>query len=261
MKTATGISCGHCKGKHPTVAEVRVCSGIETGRKQGKQWRDDLLPDSGGLRPKQIKFLADLLAEFSLELANGLTPETITYRDGQPIISKLIDARRLKVTGQSFSLPAGTRLLAHPDKGKPRERTPTRTPKLPAVPDGHYAIPGKLLGYDKNDLYFYRVATPETGDWAGRTSVKTIVGGHPEFYLRRKEIFPVMQAIVKFGIENAGILYAHETRNCRYCNYHLTRKASRVMSIGPECAEKNGKGAEWRELDALYDHANAEDDE
>ena len=66
-------------------------------------------------------------------------------------------------------------------------------------------------------------------------------------------------AIVKFGIEDAGIVYAQELKRCWKCNTHLTRKASRVLSIGPECAEQVERGEEWRALDAHFNHENAED--
>jgi hypothetical protein len=259
MKTEEpiGIKCGHCKGRHPTVAEVRECAGA--GR--AKRENDTIHSEDSSLTEKQAEFLSDLLDQLGLELDGG-TPESIGYKAGQPIISKLIEARRKKTMSQAYTIPPGTRLLPHPDKGKGKtgERTPTQ-PKWPEVPAGFYAVPAKLLSFKKNDLYFYKVVIPETGNWAGRTSVKSVVGGKPGFYLKRGEIRPVLEAIVKFGIENSSILFSQKTKNCYMCNTHLTRKASRVMSIGPECAEKTGRGAEWRELDAAYGHALAEDDE
>jgi hypothetical protein len=254
----TGIRCGHCTGRHPTTADVRKCS--ET-RRTGRRENDKILQsEDSPLTEKQAKFLGDLLDQLGLELEHD-TPETIGYKAGQPIMSKLIEARRKKAMSQSYTIPPGTRLLPHPAKGrKSGERTPSQ-PNWPKVPAGFYAVPGKLLGFKRNDLYFYKVVIPDTGNWAGRTSVKTVVGGKPGFYLKRAEIRPVLEAIIKFGTKDASILYSQETRNCYMCNTHLTRKASRVMSIGPECAEKCGRGAEWRELDAAYGHANAEDDE
>ena len=251
-----GITCGNCKGKHPTVADVRAC--YNTG-KPGRQ--DDVMPGQkqDGLSPGRKAYLHDLLKQFKLELDNGLTIDTIGYRRGQVILEALIKARRDKATGRNYVMPEGVKFLSHPDKGQPRERT-TTTPKLPDVPAGHYAVPKELLGYTENDLYFYRVDKPDKGPLAGRTFIKSIIGGHPEYSrFSLKETINVLNAIVKFGIEDAGIVYAQELKRCWKCNTHLTRKASRVLSIGPECAEQAGRGEEWRALDAHFNHENAED--
>jgi hypothetical protein len=226
------IKCGHCKKSHPTVADVKACSARQT---------------HSGLSPKQVAYLHDLLDHFGIELIDA-TPETISFQDGQPIMSKLVDARRNQATGNSFELPPGTRHLAHPSRGKPRERSATMR-ALPDVPEGHYAIPSRT---GNNDYEFFRVDRPTEGAWAGRTYVKTVIGGHPEYNVRGlKNIRGVLEAIVDFGIDKAGLLYGQELQQCRHCNRELTKYASRILSAGRHCCDKRGYADEWDAVQSL----------
>jgi hypothetical protein len=168
------------------------------------------------------------------------TINTIPYRDGQAILSGLIDARRFKATGKPYSFPPGVRINPHPSR--PAERTPTRRP-MPDVPAGHYAVPSKT---GNNDFDFYRVKRTETG----RTYVKVIIGGHPEYGLKFGPTIEVLERIIKFGIEKSGWTYGQEVEQCRYCNHRLTEYASRKLSMGPDCAEQHGLGQEWRIVQA-----------
>ena len=235
------IKCGHCTGHHDTVADVRLCA-------KAKPRDDDMSKVSSPLRPKQVKFLRDLLSQFGLELEGDETPETISYLVGQPIISALVDARRFKATGKSFTLPAGTRLLPPGRSGKSGKqgtRGPT-PPQMPEVKDGYYAIPDEFLGYTKNDLYFCRVVHKN-----GRIYVNQIVGGRPEYGMRLPQTIAWLKAILEFGIEDAGILFGREMQQCRRCALPLTKYASRGVLYGGTCADKVGLGREWRELDAI----------
>jgi hypothetical protein len=232
------IKCGHCTKYHETVAEVKECSGSHS---------------TSTLSAKQVKYLSDLLDHFGIELING-TPDTVSFQTGQPIISKLVEARRNQATGQPFELPNSTRHLAHPNRGKPRERRPTFAP-LPDVPAGYYAIPSRT---GNNDYEFYRVDRPTTGEWAGRIYVKTVIGGHPEYNVRGlKNIRGVLEAIVEFGIDKAGILYGQEIEKCRHCNKDLTKYASRILSAGRHCYDIHGGDVgDW---DALQEYAKDEE--
>jgi hypothetical protein len=225
------ITCGHCKEKHETVDEVRACSA--TGRAK-----------AANLSVKQQEYLGDLLGHFGLELEGGMTVDTIPPDQGMPILSALIDGRRQQATSKSFTLPAGTRLLPHPSKGKPRERRPTYPP-LPDVPEGHYCIPS-MTG--NNDFDFFRVDRPKSG----RIYVKRIIGGHPEYNVSGfKNVVKVLKAIEKFGIDKAGLLYGQKLRQCRYCNRELTKYASRILSAGRHCCDKRGRADEWDAVQLL----------
>jgi hypothetical protein len=226
------IKCGHCKKSHETVADVKECSERHT---------------DSGLSERQQDYLGDLLDHFGIELID-VTPETISFQNGQPIISKLVDARRNQATGKPFELPAGTRHLAHPNRGKPRERRPTM-PGLPDVPKGHYAIPSRT---GNNDYEFYRVDHVTNETWPnGRMYLKVIIGGHPEYNVRGwKNMKAVLEAIVNFGIDKAGLLYGQEIERCRYCNRELTKYASRILSAGRTCCDQRGYADEWDALQA-----------
>jgi hypothetical protein len=235
------IACGHCKEKHETVDQVRECS---EAKRAGK---------TTYLTLPQQKYLGDLLGHFGLELEGDVDTNTIPYKNGQAILSALIDARRQQATSKSFTLPAGTRLLPHPKKGKPRERRPTLNIyklNIPDVPEGHYAIPSRT---GNNDYEFFRVDRPTTGDFAGRIYVKMVIGGHPEYNVRGglKSIIVVLNAIMEYGVDKAGLLYGHELKQCRYCNRELTKYASRILSAGRHCCDKRGRAAEWDAVQLL----------
>jgi Family of unknown function (DUF6011) len=224
------IRCGHCKEMHDTVAEVRDCAGVGPRRD----------PKEGPLTMPQQKFLGDLLRQFNCELEGNEYINTISYAAGQPIISALVDARRLKATGKSFTLPRGVRQLPAKARG---ERTPTHPP-LPDVPEGHYAIPSRT---GNNDYEFYRVDKSKSG----RTYVKMIIGGHPEYNVNGfSNVRTILETIVKFGIDKAGYLYGQELQQCRHCNRSLTKYASRTLSMGRNCAYGHGVGAKWDAVQA-----------
>jgi hypothetical protein len=104
------------------------------------------------------------------------------------------------------------------------------------IPRGHYATKS-LTG--NNDYDFWRVDRPEQGNYAGRTFVKRIVGGKPDFNVSRAVRIAALEAILAEGIDATGFRYGQELGACRYCNRHLTDELSRSLSAGPECRSKN----------------------
>jgi hypothetical protein len=241
------IRCAHCRGRHETVAEVRECAGVNPNPD----------PEYTNLSKGQQTYLSDLLVQLHCELADGATPETVSYKVGQPIITALVAARRNKSTRRTFTLPAGVVQLARPHDGERRVRT-TRNPNLPEVPPGYYAIPS-VTG--TNDLGFYRVKVKTRGIWEGRTFVDEVIGGHPEDKVLGPMVKKVLEAIVAFGIEDAGILYGHTIKQCYNCNRRLTKKASRILKLGRHCAGIKGKLEEWDALNVKFDDADADDDD
>jgi hypothetical protein len=238
------IRCGHCQKTHETVAEVRECAGVNPTPD----------PKYTNLSERQQKFLGDLLAQLHCELADGVTPETVSYQVGQPIITALVAARRNKSTRRTFTLPAGVVQLARPHDGERAERT-SRKPGLPDVPAGYYAVPS-LTG--NNDLDFFRVKHHAKGNWVGWTFVDRVIGGHPEMPLRGKTTKQALDAIIAFGIEDSGILYGLKIGQCYNCNRHLTENASRALSLGRTCAYKKGHGEEWDALNTKLGDADVE---
>lgn len=100
------------------------------------------------------------------------------------------------------------------------------------VPAGHYAatIPGS-----SEPLTFMRVDRPTEGKHAGRTFVKHIVGGHPDYPIRGEARMNALKAIADAGIAEAAVAYAKEFRRCVHCNTQLTDPISRDLCVGPHC--------------------------
>jgi hypothetical protein len=252
-----------CGKKHDSVSEARQC--FENKR----QARGDDSPATPGflkedvdsqtehMRPGAQKFLSDLLRQFGLVLTNDMTPETIPWQDGKKILAGLIDARRLKASSKPYSLPDG---VLHDPRARTAPGSVKRpTHKLPDCAPGYYAVPDWT---GKEELKFFWVKIKKgTGPYAGWTFIDQVIGGHVDQPCRGKFAVEAINAILDFGVENAGMLYATRLKHCWKCNKHLTKKASRILSMGRHCAYQNGKGEDWDALNATYGDEDAEDDE
>lgn len=149
---------------------------------------------------------------------------------------------------EPVAMPRGD-AASHSVTGNGR-RTPT---PLPDVPEGHYAIPS-LTG--NNDLDFFRVDRPTEGEYAGKTYIKRVIGGHPDKNIRFNQFRPVLEAILKFGVDESGLLYGQKIKSCRWCNKSLTQFASRQLSCGETCAGYHGLGELWAELQSQWHRDN-----
>jgi ribosomal protein L24E len=137
-------------------------------------------------------------------------------------------------------VPAGSGLLCRLD-GRwavehkagacgPAEAHTAATPApVTDVAAGHYAI----ASTGSNDLAFYRVDRPTESDYAGRTFVKLVVGGHPDRNVKRDHVAGILARIA--ADPDAGARYGQELGQCRTCNRHLTDELSRQLGEGPEC--------------------------
>lgn len=110
-----------------------------------------------------------------------------------------------------------------------------QTQNLPEVPEGYFAVPSRT---GNNDLDFFSVDRPSEGRWAGYVFVKRVIGGHVDTPVRGSEARLALEAIVEYGIEEAGVLYGREIGRCYVCNRTLTDEVSREMGIGPTCRER-----------------------
>jgi hypothetical protein len=213
------ISCGRCKQKHDSVEEVKACynGGTVPGEPQDH-------PASARATGKQVSYLSLLLSQGSLELTEGRQPDQIEKREASLLIDwvkgYLFDGKRL---------PAG---VVKSDKHASEAMRSFRHDQLPDVPAGHYAV-NSLTG--NNDLDFFRVDRPEEGQWAGRTFVKRIVGGHPARPVRGTTMRQALDAIGAAGFDAARTLFGTELGRCWKCNKTLTDDLSRAVGIGPEC--------------------------
>ena len=96
--------------------------------------------------------------------------------------------------------------------------------------------------------------------------MEQVVGGHADQPAYGKFAVAAVEHILEFGTEEAGALFADRLKHCWKCNRHLTKKASRDIKMGRECAYRNGRGEDWDALnwtynDALADDADEEDGE
>jgi hypothetical protein len=212
------------------------------------------------MRPNAQRFLADLLRQFGVKLAGGMTPETVPWQDGKKVLHGLIDARRLKATGQEYTLPMD-HLVFDPRAKSVRagERRPTQRIPLPDCEPGYYAIPGWKP--DHEAIKFFWVKVKKKGEYAGQTFLDEIIGGQPNRKRGGRYAVEAIEHIKAFGLEEAGALFAIELKSCCKCNKHLTKKASRVLHMGRHCAYQNGRGEDWDALNWKYNDADAEDDD
>lgn len=175
---------------------------------------------------RQIRFIGALIAELE-ELSDtevkGRVMKVINGYD-VPTASKCIKALQIRKAQR----------LADRTASQPQVAPTNRYPDVPA---GHYATTSRT---GNNDYDFWNVSRPTEGKWAGYTFIERVVGGHEDIKVRGAEARQALQAIVDAGINEAGILYGQEVGSCFKCNTHLTRKYSRAMGYGPDCADKLG---------------------
>lgn len=224
------IKCGHCKDLHETVADVKACAqgGLSARYPNAFGTRTAsgrfVVVDNGlggtttrpvrqgvPATPKQLTFVKQLMED------RDLTGVTVPDVDGltKTEASQFIDAA-----------------LRAPFKAKAKVKT---TGGYPDVPEGHYAVPSAT---GNNDLDFYRVDRPTEGRWAGRTFVKVVIGGHPDYAVKGVHAVAVLNRILDFGVEPAAIQYGQQIGRCYRCNRHLTDETSRRLGIGPDCRSK-----------------------
>jgi len=239
--------CGNCKKRDVNVAHVKECSGATNGA------RAAVATTYSHLSEKQQNWLRDLIRKYKLELDDGFTVETVSYEAGKPILDGLISARRRQASGQSFTFPKGVSL--RPDQADRGERRPS-TPKLPDCPEGYYAVPDWT---GKEELKFFWVHVKTKGKHKGETFVEQVVGGHADQPAYGNFAVAAVEHILEFGVDNAGFLFADRLKHCYKCNRHLTKKASRIVKMGRECAYRNGRGEDWDALNYTYNDALADD--
>lgn len=208
--------CGNCHEQHETSDEVRNCYSMA-----GKITGDQITSNPKGKRG-QYELIQDLLAE------RDMTPLP-PYEEAKHQISK----------SQASSMISR---LIHNIPRLPGKKAGPTDKVLPDVPEGFYAVPDLTK---QNDYKFLRVDRPTEGQWAGMTFGHQVVGGKPAFKIQFESLLGLLRQISEMGAVESGMLYARELRRCRHCGRHLTKYASRVLSAGPDCAEKHGYGDQW----------------
>ncbi len=213
--TDTGIRCGHCTGRHPTVADVRACaqfhnepnSAFETVTDE--QYHGTQSPASRGVEPdasaKQMDFLRSLVAE---------RPGVATDPTG-------------KWTKREASAEI-TRLLAMPRSAEATKAADD----TPDVPAGRYAVGGA-----DGVLRFYLVDRPTEGRWAGRTFL-SVMASEEKHPVKSPSMRNLILKAIAVDPKAASLLYGKEIGHCGVCGRKLTDTDSRAKGIGPICAAR-----------------------
>lgn len=221
MSTATAtksIRCGNCKGTHHSSNEVRECyqgaPAVSTLPAQAHAAAHAQPSTGPAATDKQMAFLATLVAE----RVHG-------WDDPALVLSGLR-------TSKAAASAAITTLLA---ADKAEMKSPQPQGSYPKVPAGYYAVESTT---GNNDLDFFCVQLGKPGGkWEGRSFVKRVVGGHPEFSVQGVHARLVLERIqdAPGGFEGAAARYGQEIGSCGKCNRTLTDETSRALGIGPVC--------------------------
>lgn len=223
MTTMTiGITCGNCKGKHETVAQVRGCyagqsastpDAFETATVKHVA---KAAPAGKPASDRQVGFIKTLLAE------RNVPTEQVAIVQG------------LLAGGLTTTL-ASTWITALLDTPKAEQATPAPAAQATAkVPSGRYAI-------DHGDtVKFIKVDAPTEGRWAGYTFVK-VQASDNEFPIKNRTTRDEMlAAVLAQGVKEAMLRYGREIGSCGHCGRTLTNQESRDKGIGPVCEGRMG---------------------
>lgn len=211
MTTATktkSIRCGNCKGTHGHSSEVKAC--YDGAPAQSTLRTAGTTPVASLATPKQLAFIQTLMAE---RVVGTLHANDVQTKDEASALIKALLACDKKAM----------------DAPKPQSG-------YPVVAPGYYAIASAT---GNNDLDFFVVQAGK-GKWEGRSFVKRVVGGHPEFSIQGPHARIVLERIqdAPGGPEAAAAKYGQEIGQCGMCNRTLTDEESRALGIGPVCRQK-----------------------
>jgi hypothetical protein len=113
-------------------------------------------------------------------------------------------------------------------------------PMLWSFPAGRYALVKADDDDNLNPIEFYHVKIGrEGGKWAGYYFVSRMASDEEYPVRNKQQRTRVLNAIADNPLE-AAQRYGREFKCCAICGKGLTRRLSRVMGIGPTCAEKVG---------------------
>jgi hypothetical protein len=219
------VKCGSCHQNHETVQDVKACYGF-TPKPASRPTKAAAQMDELATQP-QMKFLNSLRVERGLaEIPWDLRP---SKKDASAEIDHLIlTGKQERVTAKS-----GTRRVTYPN-----------------VAEGYYATPRA----GTQEINFWYVTKPTSGQWRGMTFIKRVIGGRPDTRIKGSQAFAALKEIEKDPAA-AGKLFADKLNHCMKCNRHLTEGASRALGMGETCATNCGQGAKWHELDHQFAQA------
>jgi hypothetical protein len=199
MNDSGGIRCGHCGGRHGTVAEVRDCS------------TEQVVFSAPPATEKQVAYVIDLMSKRQ-------------QPDWQQVIGQeSFDVDNLTKREASMIIDALTK--------QPVKAATNIVPEV--IPDGRYAY----MNHDLGKIVFYRVVTRKDGyrlvqkvlGSPGDFRYEAVYNAEAEKFVEAIEDDPAF-ASQMFGISVGA---------CGVCGSPLTDPISIRMGIGPVCAGKN----------------------
>jgi hypothetical protein len=221
------ITCGKCKGKHGSAAEVRAC----------------YRPVTPKTTPLWAKANMTRVTKTDAPIANVLTRRQSDYIYGlMNEVAKLADLPQLEVDEAGFynSMSRVTKSAASKMIDQLKDKAfelsgqkDRKAERAVEVPNGRYAIERE------GTLKFYKINTPTDGKWAGRTFVDAQASDelHP---IRNTSARREILATIATDPQAAMLRYGQELGHCGHCGRTLTNEVSRERGIGPVCAEKMG---------------------
>lgn len=193
------IKCGHCPGRHETVAGVRACAaGLDSGPFDVLVQERERSEDAA-------------VAAFKMRRFTGETSVQQYHRQAASLAAGQATAARIERGGWA---------------GKPAQRTqPAEAAK---VADGRYAIE------EDGTLKFFKLTNGRKPGY-----VFLDIQASDEWHSIRNvtRIHAIVAEIAK-DAHAAMIRYGRELGQCGHCGRTLTDESSRAAGIGPICAGK-----------------------
>ena len=205
------IACGHCHGRHASVAEEQSCSTLPLEMPESTNPLASAEPAAPLASERQVNFAVSLESQ-------KLTEDK--RHSAESLEAYTMKAMRAYITA----------LLEMPTTNK------TAPTGLPDVPAGRYA-----LDMD-GTIKFYQVDKPTEGRWAGYTFLKVQASDETYPIKNRSQVALILGVIARDPMK-AMLDYGKLIGKCGHCGRTLTNEESRARGIGPICAGKMGWAA------------------
>lgn len=166
-------------------------------------------------------------------------------KDSSPYPEDDYPATRPEPPAPVGALPSSYSTDSAPRVMTPKERLTPMLPLLVNVKDGYYAA--EIGDGRYNDLKFFRVSRPKTGQYAGTTKIQwqiadnwriaILVRANGTYWKPNDAPAMAEDYVLAIMVDATGCArrYAKEIDKCCRCNTSLTDERSRHYGIGPEC--------------------------
>jgi hypothetical protein len=226
------MKCGHCRGSHDTIAEVKACHQEAVRSAPPASVRS-------GSTERQADFIRALLEQ------TGKTEQDLA----KPI-------NQMDVEEASKSIEWLKEFKASMPRREPVQLALAATIESGQVPQGTYTVVfSDNIGDDRITMRF---RAPRYGKWQGTQLAEYLYGPNNDrdfrrcanwagngyrvwaSYLNNKKINDAIRYLADGDAEQrqeAGMTYALASSNCWRCGRTLTVPASIHRGLGPECAQ------------------------